>query len=213
MEPLLFSAGRPKEGFNNSVQATFIRAKEIKDLDQFISKSATTYIILLRKCGVHCCSVQSCWANRKNEFFGCHICEGFLGRGARQSASKLEVNVDTIIRQLFPNALIVTQARLQNSKGGTDFEIVINQDLSLDVEADGEQHIKSNYKTTTQKDQEKIDNEKDRQTMLKGRRLVRLHYLDEGKWEDTLYEARMMMDDSFVVYSPSYHRMNIENSR
>ena len=181
-----------------------MRAKEKKDINTCISRSASTSIILYRACGVHCCSVQSRWANRENQQFGCQICEGFQGRGASQPASGLEIKVDKVIRKLFPTALIITQARLQNRKGGTDFEIVINHDLSLDVEADGQQHIKTNYKTTTKEEQKKIHNEKDRQTILMGRRLVRLHYLDESDWEDTLIEAMKEIHKSFVIYSPSY---------
>lgn len=174
--------------------------------------------LIERTCGKHWALLTLQGANKDERFLGCHYCEPYENRTAKQRASRYAINASNLIPECFPDeAKVIIEARvLKGFNGGMDFTIEYkhqNETKVLDIEVDGEQHFKGQHHETTAAEQREIDKEKDRMALEQKRHLLRLHFKDERGWRREIMHARRVIETKSyrrnVFYSYSYKKKNI----
>ena len=179
-----------------------------------IGKCSTARVILERTCGkhYHCLTLKA--ANRRSEKFGCHLCAGHQGRGARCRPSEWESYADTVIRDVFQGARVVTQTKVLPGHGGAvDFMVEGGGGGQLLVEVDGEQHHRGRYHGLRHEVQRALDGDKDEAALELGVGVVRLHCWDSARWAARLQAGQKLAqrtdNKGFVLYSASYKRKDV----
>lgn len=179
-----------------------------------IAKCSTARVILKRTCGkhFHCLTLKA--ANRTDEKFGCHLCAPKQGRGARSKPSEWECLADSVIRDVFQGARVVTQTKVLPDHGGAvDFMVEWGGAGRLLVEVDGEQHHRGGYYGLRHEVQRAVDGDKDEAALELGAGLVRLHCWDSARWAPRLKAARKLAqrrnNRGFVLYTSSYKTKDI----
>ena len=173
-----------------------------------------------RRCRCHYAELTVQGANRTGKWVHCIYCDhpDSLPKGW-SPPSYYASTANALLRSMPGVRHVLTEAKaLKGKHGAFDFSLMLQpaspgQPMPrLDVEVDGRQHFVCAMHGTSTFQQRALDARKDEAAWKAGRCLVRLHYLDCSRWRPVLMEAlrraRLHPRQRFILYSPSYARLN-----
>lgn len=204
-----------KQSFNSPVKKQFVENRSTNAPVEETGRATSELVLGLRECGNHYALMTGQGWNKDDHHVGCHLCDGCTGRGTKQRASQHAVTANTKIKRVFPEARVITEARvLRHFPAGMDFTIEWADQRGkarvIDVEVDGEQHFRKPIHGTQPGHQQRKDKDKDEFALSHGRRVLRLHYNDKPRWQENLEYAKKQAEknnsQAWVLFSLSYGR-------
>lgn len=159
-------------------------------------------------------------ANKRDSWQRCIYCDRATeGEEESSKASSFARAAEKLLRGFTPFPFLGTESKVLRGKfGAFDFSLALHTPAGLrwlHAEVDGQTHFSKPRKGETVGAQKDVDRRKDEAAWEQGQLLVRLHYLDQGVWDQALRQAvhHAMQPGTarFIIYTRSYWQLGLQN--